>query len=445
MPVAADRPILNAGCRVSGFSILEICAALFIFALIAGVFIPLASGLIAAQRANVALDELRALHMGIVGDPEGNTFGYLGDVGEYPATLLDLISPSPVPQGWNGPYVSGVPIENGILYDQYGGAVEYFQPAPPAVPAVAVDQLALISGGPDRGSTNSSSTPNQSSTFTGTLPSDSSYGSAVRNIDNVVYPKFTDHPGLVNYQSLGRLIFNITNFDENSGVQAFVPGCPRLYDIVISSVPRGTNETYLTYSPGGAAVDLLQGLYLVKVSVSGSRSQIWQEEIAVRPGVAMTRDLSFPGVNSSLFSTVTLTLVNNTGSAAAVYEYGTPVPGNIPSGTTTTRSLHPCSRVFVKNAITTETIDTFIMPNASYTKRYSAGVPAMTNLTVTNSGPNNAVTIYDDGLLVGVVGRRSNQRVKVFSLKTGDTIKVTDERNGVLETFSLAGTTTKNY
>ena len=74
---------------------LEICAALFIFALIAGVFIPLASGLIATQRANGVWDELRTLHIGIVGDPEGNTFGYLGDVGEYPSTLLDLISPSP--------------------------------------------------------------------------------------------------------------------------------------------------------------------------------------------------------------------------------------------------------------------------------------------------------------------------------------------------------------
>ncbi len=424
---------------------LEICAALFIFALIAAVLVPLASGLIAAQRANGELDELRTLHIGIVGDPEGNTFGYLGDVGEYPATLLDLISPSPVPAGWNGPYVSGVRIENGILYDRYGGAVEYFRPGLPEVPAVAVDQFALISKGPDRGSTNSSSTPNQSSTFSGTLPSDSSYGSAVRNIDNVVYPKFTDQPGLVKYQSLGQLIFNLTNFDENNGVQAFVPACPRLYDIVISSVPRGTNEAYLTYSPGGAAVDLLQGLYLVRVSVSGSRSQVWQEEIAVRPGVAMTRDLSFPGVNSSLFSNVTLTVVNNTGSAVAVYEYGSPVVGNILSGTTTTRSVHPCSRVFVKNAITTETIDTFIMPNAASTKRYSAGVPAMTGLTVTNSGPNNAVTVYDDGMLAGIVGRRSNQRVKVFSLKTGDTITVTDERNGVLETFPLAGTTTKNY
>src|SRR5438132_13983899 len=29
-------------------------------------------------------------------------FGYLGDVGDYPGTLSDLISPSPVPRGWNG-------------------------------------------------------------------------------------------------------------------------------------------------------------------------------------------------------------------------------------------------------------------------------------------------------------------------------------------------------
>jgi hypothetical protein len=55
------------------------------------------------------------------------------------------------------------------------------------------------------------------------------------------------------------------------------------------------------------------------------------------------------------------------------------------------------------------------------------------------------VTVYDDGRLTGVVGRRGNQRVKVFSLAVGDTITVKNENNTLLETFSFASATTKNY
>jgi hypothetical protein len=438
--------ILDARTPASGVSLLEICAGMFILGLIAGVFMPLVFNLMAAQRANRALDELRTLYTGIVGDPRANTFGYLGDVGEYPSKLLDLISPSPIPPGWNGPYVTGLrSMENGVLYDGYGGAIEYFRPDSPAVPAAEVDQLALISKGPDRESTNTSSTPNQSATFTGVFPSDPSYGNAITNNDNVVYPKFTDSPGLVRYQSVGQVVFNIRNFDDNDGVQAFVPACAQLYEIQISSVPRGSNEAYLIYSPGGAIVDLLQGQYRVKVLLSGSHASVWEEEIAVRPGIAMARDPSFPGVNSSLFPAITLTVVNNRASAVVVYEYGNPIPSAILSGDTSTRTVHACSRISVKDAITSETIDTFIMPYTAYSKRYSAGAPVFANLTVTNDGPNNAVTVYDDGRLTGVVGRRGNQRVKVYSLAVGDTITVKNENNALLETFSLASATTKNY
>src|SRR5258708_7346127 len=131
MSVDTNGPILAARGRslASGISLLEICAALFILAVIAGLFIPLASGLIATDAANSASEELRAIYAGIVGDSKANTFGYLGDVGEYPTNLLDLISPSPVPPGWNGPYITGgARIENAVLYDRFGGAVEYFRP-----------------------------------------------------------------------------------------------------------------------------------------------------------------------------------------------------------------------------------------------------------------------------------------------------------------------------
>src|SRR5437762_392247 len=156
----------------SGFTLLEIAMILIVLSILATALVPLASGLNDVKRANGEADELRQTYEGIVGDPDSNTFGYLGDVGDYPASLSDLVQqPASNPPGWNGPYITNVRIENGILYDQFGGAIEYFQPILPLPPAVRTDQLALISKGPDRTSTNTASNPNQKSSFVGTLPS----------------------------------------------------------------------------------------------------------------------------------------------------------------------------------------------------------------------------------------------------------------------------------
>jgi hypothetical protein len=192
-------------------------------------------------------------------------------------------------------------------------------------------------------------------------------------------------------------------------------------------------------------VDLLQGLYQVKVWLAGSRFPVWQEQIAVRPGAAIVRDLSLPGVNSDLFATVTLEIVNNSGNAVVVNEYGSPVGLPIADGVTATRPVHRCARISVETFLTADILDTFVMPNISYSKRYSASPPVMVDLTVTNDGPQNVIAIYDEGLLAGTVGRRGNRRVKVFSLRSANTITVRDENNVLLDTFQLAGSTTKNY
>jgi hypothetical protein len=418
-------------------------AVVFILALIATVFAPLASSLIDAQRANAELEELRAIYEAITGDPKSNQFGYLGDVGDYPSSLLDLVQ-SPGLPGWNGPYLNDVRIDSGILYDRFGGALEYFQPAPPAVPASPVDQLALISKGLDRSSTNTASNSNVRANFNGTLPSNSGYASAVSNVDNIAYPAFTDNSSVLSYQSLGQVNFNIRNLDEAANVNGVVPGCPGFYNIVITSVPRSSNEAYMTYNPGGASVDLLQGLYNVQISVAGSPRPILQEQISVRPSVTLTRDYTLPGVNSSLTGTVTLTVVNNTSSFLAVLADGN-ASGVTAAGGTGAMSVTPCSLMQVLNGINTGNYDYFIMPNLAVTKTYANSPPAMDTLTVTNSGLHNTVAVYDAGLLVGTVTRRGNRRVKSFSLRDGDLITVRDENNVPLETFALAGSITKNY
>src|SRR5437667_10779865 len=134
--------------RTSGFSLLEAAICITIIALLAGTLIPLATKLVDTQRANAESDELQAAYKAIVGDPNAKTFGYLGDVGDYPSQLLDLVQ-SPGLTGWNGPYINAARIDSGIVYDPFGGKLEYYQPTPAACttgtcPSVP-DQLALIS------------------------------------------------------------------------------------------------------------------------------------------------------------------------------------------------------------------------------------------------------------------------------------------------------------
>jgi len=439
--------------QASGFTLLEIVMILIVVSIMATALVPLASGLTDVKRANAQTDELRQLYVGIVGDPDTNTFGYLGDVGDYPATLLDLVQqPASNPPGWNGPYISNVRIDNGILYDQFGGAIEYFQPILPLPPTVRTDQLALISKGPDRTSTNTAANPNQSGSFAGTLPSASSYVSSSGNGDNITFPNVTDNVSLVNYQSLGHVVFNINNFDENANIADFAPGCPGVYDIIISSTTHPTvanpNAAYMTYAPGGASVDLLQGTYLVKVQLTGSRFSVWQEQITVQPGKKLTKNLWLPGVNSSnLLSTVVLNVTNNTPDDLQTQQDGANVGGKInKSGGAGAISVRRCVRINMQDttASTKPIVDSFIMPNFAYAKRYVAA-PTVYTLTVTNTSINT-VAIYDDGVLIGTVGMRGNQRIKTFSVQSGDVVSIRDDNNALVEpTFTMTGNLSKTY
>ena len=441
----------------SGASLLEIVLILTVLAVMATMFVPLASGLVDVQRANGEMDELKAIYTAIVGDRTLNTYGYLGDVGAYPASLLDLVQlPASNPAGWNGPYLTNVRIDNGVLYDQFGGAIEYFQNTPAASAVPSTDQLAAISKGPDRGSSNTSSTPNQSAGFAGTLPSNSTYTSSISNVDNIVYPAFMDNTNLVNYQSLGTVNFSISSYDENatsSGseapVQDFVPGCPGVYDIIISSLthPSSThpNEAWATYAPGGASFDLLQGNYLVAVRISGSFYTLWQEQISVQPGKTQTKYLALPGVvSSNLLSTIVLTMQNNkTVDTLQTVQYGANLGGATNHGVTATPSAQRCARINIQDTTASgkPIIDSFIMPNFAYTKRYVNGTPTMYTLTVTNTSVNT-LAIYDDGVLAGTVGMRGNKRIKVFSLKSGDIATIRDDNYSLVSTITMTGNKT---
>ena len=150
-------------------------------------------------------------------------------------------------------------------------------------------------------------------------PSSAAYAAGTGNADNVAYPHFIDNTQLANYQSLGRLSINISDFDDAATVSALVPGCANYYDVVVVSVPRNVNEAYVNYSPGGALFDLVQGLYLVKIMVTGSSTPIWQEQIAIQPDTLTSRSVSLPGVNSTLFSPISVNIVNSIGASLCLH------------------------------------------------------------------------------------------------------------------------------
>ena len=262
------RRSLSGRGRSRGFTLPEVVASLFVVSIMAGFLVPLASSLMDANRGAQTQAELARMYRAVVGSPDRRTHGYVGDVGAFPDSLMDLVEkPVADPPGWNGPYLTDVRIVSGSLYDSYGAPIEcyYLRDSSTSVPAKA-DRFAVISRGPDRTSTNTSATPNICNTFTGTLPS-GAYAGGAGNADNVVYPRFTDNGGLLDYQHVGRLSISILNFDQNANINSMVPGCPHLYTITVTSVTRGTNDTFsMPYSPGDNSLDLPQGVYTVRVT-----------------------------------------------------------------------------------------------------------------------------------------------------------------------------------
>src|SRR5215831_9200425 len=92
-----------------GFTLLEVATSLMVLAILAAMLVPLATSLMDGTRASTAETDLAKIYTAIVGDPKQNTYGYLGDVGAFPASLLDLVQqPAGNPPGWNGPYLSDV-------------------------------------------------------------------------------------------------------------------------------------------------------------------------------------------------------------------------------------------------------------------------------------------------------------------------------------------------
>jgi prepilin-type N-terminal cleavage/methylation domain-containing protein len=431
----------------SGFTLLEMATSMAILAVLAAVVVPLATSLMDGTRASTAEDDLSKIYTAIVGNPAQNTYGYLGDVGCYPASVLDLVQqPTAVPTGcsstlanlqsyWNGPYITNARIDNNVVYDAFGGPIEYYQVTTTAGSSSVTDQLVLISRGPDRNSTNTATqnggtgNPNVASSFVTPAPSSVSYGNGTysANNDNVVYPHAVDNQQLAYYQSVGTLNINISDYDDAVG--AVMPACPNNYNIAVVSVPRNANEAYAQFNPGGASFDLLQGLYLVKVYVGSSSTPIWQEQVSIVPNTLTTRNVTLPGVNSSQGTALALlTISNASGNTYTIYQ-GSVNKGSGSGNITLSNAITPCSRILVANS-SNQIVDSFVAPaTTGYTRRFNLSTTKVCPINFSNGSANKTISVYENGALLGTVTKRGSRALKSLYPQGGSTLTFFNESN----------------
>ncbi len=459
-----------------GFTLIEVVIVLAILSIIVAMLAPMAFQLLTAERSTALENELQEIYTAIVGNPEKNIFGYVGDVGNYPTSLHDLVRQptmadgvTPLP-GWKGPYVQNPRIENNVWIDPLARPYEYFlvngsQGTP--------DQLAILSRGPDGVSSNTSTTPNVSSSWLGLNPTDSGY-LAGTNVDNVAFPRLdANNANVLSVRTDGDVALNILNWDNNPKINNFVPACPQLFTVTATSVPRGTVEASTYFSPG-LAFNLAQGQYRMAITPQGIASTSWAETFTIMPGTTLTRTINLSGLDSSGTPLYNLTVKNGfTATELEVWEFDSELSGVLP-GTTSSQGYlkvgetrvytpHACAQMYIKEKGKTTIKDQFVMPYGAFTRQL--GTQAATLLVINlcchthHDHGNDKIHHHDDedkghhyghyrlfvyrnDILIGTVNHHHKREFK--DLMAGDKITMYD-KFGVLHytnTSLPVGTTT---
>ncbi|MGH9339136.1 MAG: hypothetical protein ACRD1R_06015 [Acidobacteriota bacterium] len=155
--------------KQKGISLLESVTALAVIAIIVGAAAPLSITFLDNRREAETLDQLETFKRAIIGDPriissEARTsFGYLGDLGNLPASLTDLWINGTQPAfafdstlktgvGWAGPYLNTQVLEflNQIALDSWGNPIDWTRPDDSSGAIGKTVKGRLVSPGPNK-------------------------------------------------------------------------------------------------------------------------------------------------------------------------------------------------------------------------------------------------------------------------------------------------------
>lgn len=136
-----------------GFTLIEIIVTLAIVSILVGIIVPFSYRAWEASEINLTIERMEVLKNAMTGDPayyqQGipTSFGFVGDNGELPATLADLLTDQRSYPNWNGPYLGTGIDPRSYAEDAWGEPIGY---------ETFVDALgrrvaaSLTSKGPDR-------------------------------------------------------------------------------------------------------------------------------------------------------------------------------------------------------------------------------------------------------------------------------------------------------
>lgn len=121
--------------RAGGFTLIEVIVVIAVVSILAAMAVPYAVKFLDQAREETTRKQILEMNRVILGDPNGPTAGYLGDMGRLPSTLSRLITQVPQPgrtygtlgvkYGWDGPYVNVGFSPTTYLVDGWGTGLLY--------------------------------------------------------------------------------------------------------------------------------------------------------------------------------------------------------------------------------------------------------------------------------------------------------------------------------
>lgn len=140
--------------RNRGFTFIEVIVAMTIVSIMAGILVPITYRILETQEESLTLERMASLKKAMVGDPDlyqqgiRTDYGFVGDHGELPELLSDLIVDNGTYSNWQGPYLGAGFDPDRYARDAWGNGLLYTT----SVEAVTgrYQSATLVSKGPDR-------------------------------------------------------------------------------------------------------------------------------------------------------------------------------------------------------------------------------------------------------------------------------------------------------